>query len=69
MNNSDRSFIKQDGDVNGDYKVNEDDLNAIVKHIMGNSPDNFDKDAADLNGDKKVNAADIVKFADLLGEQ
>lgn len=47
-------------DANNDGKVDEEDLNAIVSHIMGDTPENFDKEAADINGDDKVDAADIV---------
>ena len=54
------------GDVNGDNKVDHDDLNDLVSYIMGNNPEHFDKDAADLNNDKKVNAADIVKMVKIL---
>ena len=57
------------GDANSDGEVDERDLKAIIRHIMGDTPDDFDEDAADLNGDKKVNAADIVMLIDLLGKQ
>lgn len=49
-------------DANNDGKVDEEDLNAIVTHIMGDTPENFDKEAADMNGDGKVDAVDIVLF-------
>ena len=54
------------GDVNGDNKVDNNDLNDIVSYIMGNIPAHFNKDAADLNNDNKVNAADIVKMVNIL---
>ena len=56
------------GDVNGDGEVDNKDLIAITKYILGETIKNFDEKAADLNGDKKVNAADIVKLVDLLGK-
>lgn len=54
------------GDVNGDNKVDNIDLNDLVSYIMGGKPAHFNKDAADLNNDKKVNAADIVKMVKIL---
>ena len=54
------------GDVNGDNKVDNYDLNDLVSYIMGIIPPNFDKDAADLNNDSEVNAADIVKMVKIL---
>ena len=54
------------GDVNGDNKVDNNDLNDLVSYIMGNSPAHFNKDAADLNNDNRVNAADIVKMVKIL---
>ena len=48
------------GDVNGDNKINNDDLNAIVSYIMGKTPDNFNAKVADLNNDGKVNVADVT---------
>ena len=50
------------GDVNSNGEVDENDIIAIVKHIMGNTPDVFNIDAADVNGDKVVNVADIVEI-------
>lgn len=58
--------VKVKGDVNGDYKLDNDDLKAIVSYIMGKTPTGFDKDEADLNGDKKVNAADIVVLVNMI---
>lgn len=48
------------GDVNYNGKVDANDVNAIVSHIMGNTPTGFNMDAADINNDGKVNATDIV---------
>ena len=48
------------GDVNGDNKSNNDDLNAIVSYIMGKTPANFNAKVADLNNDGKVNVADVT---------
>lgn len=50
------------GDVNSNGEVDENDIIAIVKHIMGQTPDNFDEEAADVNQDQKVNVADIVEI-------
>ena len=54
------------GDVNGDNKVDSNDLNDLVSYIMGIIPPHFNKDVADLNNDNKVNAADIVKMVNIL---
>ena len=48
------------GDVNGDNKINNDDLNAIVSYIMGKTPAIFNVKVADLNNDGKVNVADVT---------
>lgn len=55
-----------DGDVNLDEKVNRNDQNALVAHIMGEMPEGFYEGLADLNGDNDVNAADLVKLVDIL---
>ena len=55
-----------DGDVNLDEKVNRNDQNALVAHIMGEKPEGFYEGLADLNGDDDVNAADVVKLVDIL---
>ena len=54
------------GDVNGDNKVDSNDLNDLVSYIMGIIPPHFNKDVADLDNDNKVNAADIVKMVNIL---
>ena len=54
------------GDVNSDGEIDEKDVIAIAKHIMGQTPAGFDMDAADVNGDKKINAADIVALITLI---
>ncbi len=54
------------GDVNGDNKVDNYDLNDLVSYIMGGKPAHFNKDAADLNNDSQINAADIVKMVKIL---
>ena len=55
-----------DGDVNLDEKVNRNDQNALVAHVMGEKPEGFFEGLADLNGDDDVNAADVVKLVDIL---
>jgi len=55
-----------DGDVNLDEKVNRNDQNAMVAHIMGEKPEGFYEGLADLNGDDDVNAADVVTLVDIL---
>ena len=61
--------VKIMGDANGDFKLDQKDVTAIVNHIMGDSPDNFDEKAADMNGDEKIDVTDIVLLNKLLGKQ
>ena len=58
-----------DGDVNLDEKVNRNDQNALVAHIMGEKPEGFYEGLADLNGDDDVNAADVVTLIDVIGSK
>lgn len=53
-------LIAGSGDVNGDGKVDKEDISIIVNVIMGKFPEGFDVTKADINGDGAVNAADIV---------
>ena len=55
-----------DGDVNLDEKVNVNDQNVLVAHIMGEKPEGFYEGLADLNGDDDVNAADVVTLVNIL---
>lgn len=58
------------GNVNGDNVLDENDLNAIVNHIMGNPHEgSFDVNMADVNKDGDVNAADVVFLAKMLGQK
>ena len=54
------------GDVNCDNKINQDDLDLIVKIIMGKRPDDIGEYAGDLNMDGKTDAADIVVMVNIL---
>lgn len=47
------------GDVNGDGKVNIDDINVVASHIKGKKILG-DISVADLNGDRIVNITDIT---------
>ena len=51
-----------EGDLNDDWEVDEDDVELLVRAVMGG-----DKLAgADLNGDRKVDAADIVTLVNII---
>lgn len=56
------------GDVNGDNQVDKNDLDDIVKHIMGETLSGFNKIEADLNEDGVINAADIVILVDIINK-
>ena len=58
-----------DYDLNLDEKVNRNDQNTLVAHIMGKKPEGFFEGLADLNGDDDVNAADVVKLIDVIGSK
>lgn len=59
-------FKPKTGDVDDDSVIDEDDINIVVRCIMGNPEDGVDPTKADINRDKKVNAADLVKLINLL---
>ena len=54
------------GDVNGDGKIDQNDLEMIVKIIMGKNPADIGGYAGDLNMDGKTDAADIVVMVGIL---
>ena len=54
------------GDVNGDNKISQADLDLLVKIIMGQLPDNVKFYAGDLNNDGKTDAADVVIMVNIL---
>ena len=51
------------GDVNGDNKIDQTDLDTIVKIIMGQVSLGY---AGDLNNDGKTDAADVVEMVNIL---
>lgn len=54
------------GDVNGDGKVSEADVVAMMSYIIGENPENFNVSAADVNGDGNVTVADVVAVIDII---
>ena len=54
------------GDVTGDNKINQNDLDLTVNIIMGQKPDTVGEYAGDLNKDGKTDAADIVLMNNIL---
>ena len=56
--------------INSYLCMDENDLNAIINHIMGNPQEgSFDVNMADVNKDGNVNAADVVFLAKMLGQK
>lgn len=56
--------------INSYLCMDENDLNAIINHIMGNPQEgSFDVNMADVNKDGDVNAADVVFLAKMLGQK
>lgn len=54
------------GDVNGDNKIDQSDLDLIVRIIMGKLREDVGKYAGDLNKDGKTDATDIVLMNNIL---
>ncbi len=58
------------GDVNGDGKVDQSDLELMRKYMVGMVPDfQINKANADMNGDGNVDVADFSMLLDKLGNQ
>ncbi|MDY6857508.1 MAG: dockerin type I domain-containing protein [Thermodesulfobacteriota bacterium] len=54
------------GDVNGDKEINDNDVDACVKHILGTQDWG---DAADVNGDLSVNSLDVQQIVNVILSQ
>ena len=54
------------GDVNGDWKVDAKDVDALKQHILGNTPDGFNEKVADINKDGKITGTDLVGLTDII---
>ena len=54
------------GDVNGDGKVDKDDISTLVSYILGDTTDSFNNEVADVNGDEAINIADVAAIIDLM---
>lgn len=63
-----RFYVNRDvrGDVNGDGKVNTDDIKMLCKAIMGMFSEDYVEGNADLTGDEHVNVADLVKLIEIV---
>lgn len=51
---------KKFGDANGDGKVNNKDLTAVLRSVLGTASTDMDTELADMNGDDKINNKDIT---------
>ena len=52
------------GDVDGDYKVNIDDVTTLIDRLLkGNASSNM---AADVNGDSMVNITDVTDLIQMI---
>lgn len=54
----------EEGDVNGDGRVNVSDVSALINMIMGITPMNETR--ADVNGDQKVNVSDVSALINII---
>ena len=54
------------GDVNADNKIDENDLDLIVKIIMYKEPKDVSMGAGNVNNDDKVDVADAVEMVNIL---
>jgi hypothetical protein len=54
------------GDVNGDDKVDIQDVVALIDHVLGNNPEPFDAQNADISGDNNIDVADVISLIDLV---
>lgn len=57
---------EKDGDVDGDGKVNEADVQAIEDYIMGRAPEGTDIRLYDVNEDGVVDVTDIVDLINII---
>lgn len=53
------------GDADNNETVNNDDITATARHIMGNTPVNFNATAADANKDGQINVGDLTKMSNI----
>jgi len=54
------------GDVNGDGKINIDDVTALISYLLSQDPSGVDVDAADCNVDGTVNISDVTELISYL---
>ena len=56
------------GDVNKDGQVTVDDLEALVKILLGTNTaeDDYNMEAADVNGDEEITVADVSALVGIL---
>ena len=53
-----------EGDVNGDGKVNVSDVTALINMILGVIPKDMER--ADVNGDGKINVSDVTALVNII---
>ncbi|MBO4870785.1 MAG: dockerin type I repeat-containing protein [Muribaculaceae bacterium] len=61
-------YIEADstGDVNGDERVDVEDVNAAISFILGESKSEWDDVSADLNHDYKIDVADVNAIINII---
>ena len=68
--NADRTNVIKEsemlGDANNDEKVDNKDIESIVRYIMNGDINGFNIKNADVNGDNKINAKDIVTLVNMI---
>ena len=54
------------GDVNGDSKVDVNDVTTIINYILGKNPSPFNNGNADVNGDGNIDVLDVTAVINII---
>ena len=54
------------GDVDGDHRVNIDDVVILIDYLLGNHDSSFMAGDADVDGDGNININDLADLIDMM---